>query len=288
MTSQDSCSYTLCQSHWGVGKKALHAHSCHLFFFSCCFFASFLITSYVGIGQFYSLHNQTDCRHVFCVDQAVSFCLTWKSSSSHQSRYYASKQKSQSNTYSIKSYDMQRGTLSMFLLQMRENRRSFTPSITELLAGSVNLPLKCLLFCHFWVSKLFTIQTWQTFKSVDIAAVLHLFLTFARCHVVTLTLYISYLLIYMAWMSSCYLKTEGRRGRSGGRGGGFPTVAQAWQFLSYPTSFSPMQGPRAHGKAITDTNAHADSHTPPCSIIHTEITHVLTPTGNGLYWYLQS
>lgn len=63
--------------------------------------------------------------------------------------------------------------------------------------------------------------------------------------------------------------------------GGFPTVAQIWQFLSYPTSFSPIQGLSAHGKTITGTHTHTDSHTLPHSLIHTEDTYVLSPPGNG-------
>lgn len=56
--------------------------------------------------------------------------------------------------------------------------------------------------------------------------------------------------------------------------GGFPTVAQTWQFLSYPTSFSPIQGLCAHGKAITDTHAHRLPHT--ASLIHTYGGHTFS------------
>lgn len=69
MTSQDRCAYTLCQSHSGVGKKALHAHSCHLFF------AFFQLTPVWTLDNLRA-YTTNWFRHVFCVEPALSFGLT--------------------------------------------------------------------------------------------------------------------------------------------------------------------------------------------------------------------
>lgn len=103
-------------------------------------------------------------------------------------------------------------------------------------------------------------------------------------HMINCNLKTIYIIVTAIYSPPVFLKpsditTEGCRGRGGVMGPDFPTVAQTWQFLSYPTSFSPIQGLFAHGKPITCT--HTDSH---ALLIHTQHTRALGPPGNGFCW----
>lgn len=173
----------------------------------------------------------------------------------------------------IRATDNQIHTRRQNLLSSNKKRQEIIYFIIiYALAGTVNLSLKCFLFLSFLcITIIYNSNTknvqfhWHSRSPTFV---------FNICQMLQRNSNIIYNILTNIYSLDVFLLSSDVKKKEDEEEkeeevieGGFPTVAQTWQFLSYPTSFSPIQGLCAHGKAITDTHAHRLPHT--ASLIHT-------------------